>query len=71
MRGVGVHHFFWRAARSCSSSQFRGPSLLLDGGQVPLQLREIGSLLGTVAPTSLDHAEHVVRATLRAGHPVA
>ena len=59
------------AARSCSGSEFRGPSLLLDGGEVPLKLGEAGPLLCAVAPTSLYHAEHVVWATLGAGHPVA
>lgn len=45
-------------------------SLLLDGGEVSLQLGELGPLLRVVLPAALHHLVHVLRATLRARHPV-
>lgn len=45
-------------------------SLLLDGGKVSLQLREFGPVFGVVLPAALHHFIHVIRATLRTGHPV-
>lgn len=45
-------------------------SLLLDGGEVSLKLRELGSVFGVVLPTPLHYFVHVVRATLRTRHPV-
>lgn len=45
-------------------------SLFLDGGEVSLQLRELGSVFRVVLPAALHHFVHILRATLRTGHPV-
>lgn len=45
-------------------------SLLFDGSEVSLQLGELGSVLGVILPAALHHFVHIIRATLRAGHPV-
>ena len=45
-------------------------SLFLDGAEVSLQLRELGSFLGIVLPATLHHFVHFVRAPLRTRHPV-
>lgn len=45
-------------------------SLLFDSSEVSLQLGELGPVLGVILPAALHHFVHVVRATLRAGHPV-
>lgn len=45
-------------------------SLLLDGGQVSLQLGELGPLLRVILPAALHNFVYVFRATLRARHPV-
>lgn len=45
-------------------------SLLLDGGQVSLQLGELGPLFRVILPAALHNFVYVFRATLRARHPV-
>lgn len=57
--------FFFMVALCVSMS-----SLLLNGGKVSLQLGELGSVFRVVLPAALHHFVHVVRATLRTGHPV-
>lgn len=49
---------------------WRPRSLLLHGSEVALQLGELGPLLGIVLPAALHHLVHVLRASLRARHPV-
>lgn len=60
-----------RATTVVAKTSGRKPhSLLLDGGEVPLQLGELGPLLGVVLPAALHHLVHVLWAALRARHPV-
>lgn len=58
------HHFLFMVARCVMTS------LLLDGGEVSLQLRELGSVFRVVLPAALHHFIYIVRATLRTCHPV-